>query len=70
MRRFYNIFAIAIAMIMTSCLTEDPRDQLYEDDIYNNANNIYRPYSTTTLVVVQTVKAYRELVVVSMIITH
>lgn len=41
MRRFYNIFAIAIAMIMTSCLTEDPRDQLYEDDIYNNANNIY-----------------------------
>lgn len=41
MRRFYNIFAIAIAMIITSCLTEDPRDQLYEDDIYNNANNIY-----------------------------
>ncbi len=21
--------------------TEDPRDQLYEEDIYNNANNIY-----------------------------
>ena len=41
MRRFYSIFAIAIAMIMTSCLTEDPRDQLYGDDIYNNANNIY-----------------------------
>lgn len=41
MRRNFNIFAIATAMIMTSCLTEDPRDQLYEDDIYNSANNIY-----------------------------
>ncbi|MDA6815780.1 hypothetical protein OSL60_26725, partial [Escherichia coli] len=32
---------VALATMMTSCLTEDPRDQLYEEDIYNNANNIY-----------------------------
>ena len=32
---------VALAMMMTSCLTEDPKDQLYEEDIYNNANNIY-----------------------------
>ena len=42
MRRYINILTIALAtMMMTSCLTEDPRDQLYEEDIYNNANNIY-----------------------------
>ena len=41
MRRYINILTIALAtMMMTSCLTEDPRDQLYEEDIYNNANNI------------------------------
>ena len=42
MKRYINILTIALAtMMMTSCLTEDPRDQLYEEDIYNNANNIY-----------------------------
>ena len=42
MRKYINIFVVALATVMTtSCLTEDPRDQLYEDDIYNNANNIY-----------------------------
>ncbi len=42
MRRYINILTVALAtMMMTSCLTEDPRDQLYEEDIYNNANNIY-----------------------------
>ena len=32
---------VALATMMTSCLTGRPRDQLYEEDIYNNANNIY-----------------------------
>ena len=42
MKRYINILTIALATIMmTSCLTEAPRDQLYEEDIYNNANNIY-----------------------------
>lgn len=42
MKRYINILTIALAtMMMTSCLTEAPRDQLYEEDIYNNANNIY-----------------------------
>lgn len=41
MRRYFNIFTIALAAMMTSCLTEEPKDQLYEDDIYNSANNIY-----------------------------
>lgn len=41
MKRYINILMVALATMMTSCLTEDPRDQLYEEDIYNNANNIY-----------------------------
>ena len=42
MKRYIAILVVALAaMTTTSCLTEDPRDQLYEDDIYNNAQNIY-----------------------------
>ena len=41
MKRYINILMVALATMMTSCLTEGPRDQLYEEDIYNNANNIY-----------------------------
>ena len=42
MRKYINILLVALATMMTtSCLEEDVRDQLYEDDIYNNANNIY-----------------------------
>lgn len=41
MKRYINILMVVLATMMTSCLTEDPRDQLYEEDIYNNANNIY-----------------------------
>ena len=42
MKRYITILAAAlVAMMTTSCLSEDPRDQLYEDDIYNSANNIY-----------------------------
>lgn len=42
MRKYINILLVALAAMMTtSCLEEDVRDQLYEDDIYNNANNIY-----------------------------
>ena len=42
MKRYIAILVVALAaMTTTSCLTEDPRDQLYEDDIYNNAGNIY-----------------------------
>ena len=37
MKRYINILMVALATMMTSCLTEDPRDQLYEEDIYNNA---------------------------------
>ena len=42
MKRYMTILVVALtAVMMTSCLSEDPRDQLYEDDIYNSANNIY-----------------------------
>lgn len=42
MKKYITILAAAlVAMMTTSCLSEDPRDQLYEDDIYNSANNIY-----------------------------
>ena len=42
MKKYISILAAAlVAMMTTSCLSEDPRDQLYEDDIYNSANNIY-----------------------------
>lgn len=42
MKKNISILAAAlVAMMTTSCLSEDPRDQLYEDDIYNSANNIY-----------------------------
>ena len=42
MKRYINILLVALAAMMTtSCLEEEIRDQLYEDDIYNNANNIY-----------------------------
>lgn len=41
MKRFISIFMVAMVTMATSCLQENPRDQLYEDDIYSNANNIY-----------------------------
>ena len=42
MKKYISILAAAlVAMMTTSCLSEDPRDQLYEDDIYNNAGNIF-----------------------------
>ena len=42
MKKYISILAAAlVAKMTTSCLSEDPRDQLYEDDIYNNAGNIY-----------------------------
>lgn len=42
MRKYINIFVVALATVMTtSCLEEEPRDQLYEDEIYSNADNIY-----------------------------
>ncbi len=42
MKKYISILAAAlVAMMTTSCLSEDPKDQLYEDDIYNSANNIY-----------------------------
>ena len=42
MKKYISILAAAlVAMMTTACLSEDPRDQLYEDDIYNSANNIY-----------------------------
>ena len=63
MKRYINILMVALATMMTSGLTEDPRDQLYEEDIYNNANKLYinavAVLSTITLVAVQTVRVYR-----------
>ena len=73
MKRYINILMVALATMMTSCLTEDPRDQLYEEDIYNNANNIYInavAVLSITLVAVQTVRVYRGPVVGFMTITH
>lgn len=73
MKRYINILMVALATMMTSCLTEDPRDQLYEEDIYNNANNIYIMQwlcSTITLVAAQTVRVYKGPVVGFMTITH
>lgn len=74
MKRYINILMVALATMMTSCLTEDPRDQLYEENIYNNANNIYinavAVLYNYTLVAVQTVRVYRGPVVGFMTITH
>ena len=41
MKKYTNILLIAMIALMSSCLDEDLKDQLYEEDIYNNANNIY-----------------------------
>ena len=32
---------LLLATTLVSCLQENPRDQLYEEDIYNNATDIY-----------------------------
>ena len=36
-----NILLVLFMALTTSCLDEEPKDQLYEEDIYNNASNIY-----------------------------
>ena len=41
MRINKNIWFILLIALTTSCLNEELKDQLYEKDIYNNANNIY-----------------------------
>lgn len=73
MKRYINILMVALATMMTSCLTEDPRDQLYEEDIYNNANNIYINAVAVLYNYIggrQTVRVYRVPVVGFMTITH
>ena len=59
MKRYINI--LMVALMMTSSCTEDPRDQLYEEEhLQINANKyIYInavAVSTITLVAVQTVR--------------
>lgn len=41
MKRYFSVLLVALTAMMTSCLDETPRDQLYEEDIYNDANSIY-----------------------------
>lgn len=41
MKKYKNILWILMLVLMSSCLNEDLKDQLYEENIYNNANNIY-----------------------------
>ena len=41
MKTINYILWVLLAFLMSSCLNEDLRDQLHEDDIYDNANNIY-----------------------------
>lgn len=41
MKRYFGVWLVALTAMMTSCLDETPRDQLYEEDIYNDANSIY-----------------------------
>lgn len=41
MKTINYILWVLLAFFMSSCLNEDLRDQLHEDDIYDNANNIY-----------------------------
>lgn len=41
MKKYRNVLYIVIMVLMNSCLNENLKDQLYEEDIYNSANNIY-----------------------------
>ena len=41
MNKYRNILLVVIMALTSSCLNEDLKDQLYEDDIYNNVSNIY-----------------------------
>lgn len=41
MKRFKYFLLIVILTLTNSCLNEDLKDQIYEDDIYNSAENIY-----------------------------
>lgn len=41
MKKYRNVLFIAMMVLMNSCLNENLKDQLYEEDIYNNATNIY-----------------------------
>lgn len=41
MKTINYILWVLLAFLMSTCLNEDLRDQLHEDDIYDNANNIY-----------------------------
>lgn len=41
MKTINYILWVLLAFLMSSCLNEDLRDQLHEDDIYDNASNIY-----------------------------
>ena len=41
MKKYRNVLYIVIMVLMNSCLNENIKDQLYEEDIYNSANNIY-----------------------------
>lgn len=42
MKKILNyIFIIPMLICVTGCLDENPRDQLDQDAIYDNASNIY-----------------------------
>ena len=41
MKRYFGVLLVALAAMTASCLDETPRDQVYEEDIYGDANSMY-----------------------------
>lgn len=39
--RFLALSILALSLSMTSCLDENPKDQIPETDIYDSANSLY-----------------------------
>ena len=43
MKRYISyIFIMSVTLCLFSCLDENPKDQLDQEAIYNNADNIYK----------------------------
>ena len=43
MKRYISyIFIVSVTLCLFSCLDENPKDQLDQEAIYNNADNIYK----------------------------
>lgn len=74
MKRYISyIFIVSVTLCLFSCLDENPKDQLDQEAIYNNADNIYKTpwlHYTTISAATRSLKGFKAPAAAYMITTR